>query len=120
MTFQTEFDISLPKGYVDEEGTLHKNGIMRLATAADEILSEKDIRVQSNPSYITIIILSRVITKLGSLQSVNPKVIESLFISDLVYLKTLYEKINGDGTMKIAAKCPKCENKFDVELKPQE
>ena len=79
MTFQTEFEFALPKGYVDGEGNLHKNGIMRLATAADEILPMKDQRVQSNPAYLTVILLSRVITKLGDLQSINTKTIENLF-----------------------------------------
>jgi hypothetical protein len=116
MTFQTEFEFTLPKGYIDEEGNLHKKGVMRLATAADEILPAKDPRVQSNPAYLTIIALSRVVTKLGSLPSVNPKVIESLFISDLAYLRALYENVNGDGHFKIPATCPKCENKFEIEM----
>jgi len=73
MTFQTEFEFTLPKGYVDADGNLHKKGVMRLATAADEILPLKDSRVQSNPAYLTLILFSRVITKLGSLESINPK-----------------------------------------------
>ncbi len=114
--FQTEFEFSLPKGYVDEEGNLHREGIMRLATAADEILPLKDPRVQSNPAYLTVILLSRVVTRLGSLQSINPRIVEGLFASDIAYLQELYRRINGDGMARIKARCPKCENEFEVEL----
>lgn len=116
MIFQTEFSFALPKGYIDQDGNLHKEGMMRLATAADEILPAKDPRVQTNPAYLTISVLTRVVTKLGSLPSINTKVIESLFVSDLAYLKTFYEKINVDGHLKIPAICPKCENKFEIAM----
>ncbi len=116
MAFQTEFEFTLPKGYVDGEGNLHKKGIMRLATAADEILPMKDPRVQSNPPYLTIILLSRVITKLGDVQSINPKVIENLFAGDLSYLQEFYSRINENGTRKITTACPKCDHQFEVEL----
>jgi len=116
MALQTEFEFTLPKGYIDEEGNLHKHGLMRLATAADEILPMKDPRVQANPAYLTIIVLSRVINKLGTLQTINPKVIENLFASDLSYLQEFYNRINGDGLSSIKVVCPKCEHSFDVEI----
>lgn len=119
MTFRTEFEFTLPKGYVDEDGNLHKKGTMRLATAADEILPMKDPRVQANPAYLTVILLSRVITKLGSLQTINTKVIENLFASDLAYLQDMYRRINEDGTAAIKATCPKCEHQFEVEVEFQ-
>jgi hypothetical protein len=97
MVFQTEVEFTLPKGYVDSDGVLHRDGVMRLATAADEILPLKDPRVQQNPAYLTIIVLARVITRLGALQDVNTKVVEGLFASDLGYLQMLYERLNGDG-----------------------
>ncbi len=115
MSFQTEFEFVLPKGYVDQEGNIHKKGIMRLATAADEILPMKDPRVDSNPTYLTLILLSRVVTKLGDLQTINPKTIESLFVSDLAYLQEFYRKINEDGTSKVRTTCPKCEHEFTVD-----
>lgn len=118
--FQTEYEFTLPKGYVDEEGNLHKEGTMRLATAADEILPLKDPRVQANPAYLTIIILSRVITKLGSLSAINPRIIENMFASDTSYLQEFYSRINGDGTIKLRAVCPKCEHVFEVEMQPGE
>ena len=95
MAFQTEVEFTLPKGYLDADGTLHKDGVMRLATAADEILPLKDPRVQSNAAYLTVIVLARVITRLGSLSDVNTKVIEGPFASDLNYLQQFYERLNG-------------------------
>ena len=93
---QTEVDFTLPKGYLAPDGELHRSGTMRLATAADEILPLKDPRVQQNPAYVSIIVLARVITKLGSLPDVNTKTIEGLFAADLGYLQNLYEQLNGD------------------------
>ncbi len=119
MALQTEFEFTLPRGYVDKDGNLHKKGIMHLATAADEILPLKDARVQSNPAYLTVILFSRVIKKLGNLQSVNPEVIENLFASDLSYLQEFYRRINENGTGKIKTTCPKCEHEFEIEAEPQ-
>jgi len=94
--FSTEVDFTLPKGYIDPDGVLHSDGVMRLATAADEILPLKDPRVQQNPAYLTIIVLARVVTRLGSLHDINTKVIEGLFAGDLNYLQKLYERLNGE------------------------
>ena len=88
--FQTEFEFQLPCGYLDEDGTLHRDGVMRRATAADEILPLKDARVQKNEAYLIVILLSRVITRLGSIDAINPKVIEGLFATDLAFLQDLY------------------------------
>ena len=93
--FRTEIEFQLPKGYVDTSGVLHQRGVMRLATAADEILPLRDPRVQANPAYLTIIILARVITRLGSLPIIDTQLIESLFASDLEHLRRLYEEINS-------------------------
>ena len=116
MAFQTEIEFKLPRGYMDEGGILHQEGTMRLATAADEILPLKDPRVQSNPAYLTVIVLSRVVTKLGGLPDVNPRIIENLFASDVSYLQSLYQKINtngnGNGHKKVA--CPNCNEEIDV------
>jgi len=116
---QTEFDFVLPMGYVDESGTLHKEGRIRLATAADEILPMKDPRVQQNPAYLTVILLSRVVTSLGSLKMITPKVIEGLFASDFAYLQEMYNRINQNGSNAIKTVCPKCEHNFDVEVQSQ-
>lgn len=92
--FVTEHEFTLPLGYRDADGNLHRQGVMRLATAGDEILPLKDHRVQANPSYLPIIVLSRVITRLGTLQMVNTQVIEELFSVDFNYLQDLYNRIN--------------------------
>jgi hypothetical protein len=115
---QTEFAFSLPYGYVDGEGNLHREGTMRLATAYDEIAPLKDPRVQANPGYLVIILLSRVITRLGEVVTINPKVIESLFAGDLAYLQDLYRRVNTAGSNHLALTCPHCEGKFEVELTP--
>lgn len=116
MAFQTEIEFTLPRGYMDEDGTLHQEGVMRLATAADEILPLKDPRVQSNPAYLTVIVLSRVVTKIGGLPDVNPRIIENLYASDVSYLQSLYQKLNtngnGNGHRKIA--CPNCNEEIDI------
>jgi len=94
MMIQTEFEFTLPKGYLDEEGNLHRKGVMRLARAIDEIVPLRDPRVKSNPAYATILILSRVITRLGALESVSPMMMENLFAVDLNYLQKFYRQIN--------------------------
>jgi len=113
---QTEFHFTLPHGYVDAEGNLHREGVMRMASAMDEIAPLKDPRVRSNPGYLVIILLSRVITKLGDLESINPKVMEGLFAGDLGYLQDLYRRINDSGDNRLAVTCPHCQEQFEVEL----
>jgi hypothetical protein len=113
---QTEFGFSLPRGYLDPDGNLHRDGAMRLATAQDEILPMKDPRVQSNPGYLVIILLSRVITRLGELTHINPKVIESLFSADLAFLQDFYRRINETGHNRVGVTCPHCDSKFELEV----
>jgi hypothetical protein len=114
--FQTEYEFTLPMGYVDADGNLHREGVMRLATGADEIVPLKDPRVQSNPAYLIVILLSRVVIRLGALEMINPKVIESLFAADLAYLQDLYNRINGNGTRSLKLVCPHCQQGIEVEL----
>jgi hypothetical protein len=115
---QTEFPFMLPMGYVDAEGNLHREGTMRLATAFDEIAPLRDPRVQSNNAYLLIILLSRVITKLGSLEHIHPKTMEGLFAADLAYLQDLYRRLNENGHNRIRTQCPHCERDFEVEVAP--
>jgi len=116
--FQTEVDFALPYGYVDGEGTLHREGVMRRATAADELLPLGDPRVVKNPAYLVVILLSRVVTRLGSLTAINPKVIESLYAADVAYLQALYNTINRleDGGPQVT--CPQCQHTFKTESPP--
>jgi hypothetical protein len=116
MTMQTEFPFALPRGFLDGEGTLHREGVMRLATAYDEIAPMKDPRVQANPGYLVIILLSRVILRLGTLEPINPKVIEGLFAGDLAYLQDFYRQINDYGHNRLAVTCPHCEKDFEMEM----
>jgi hypothetical protein len=115
---QTEFSFTLPQGYIDPEGNLHREGTMRLATAYDEIAPIRDPRVQANPGYLVIILLSRVIVRLGTMQQINPKVIENLFSADLVYLQDLYQRINQNGHSRFSVNCPHCGGQFEVETVP--
>jgi hypothetical protein len=116
MTLQTEFEFTLPRGYVDSEGNLHKHGVMRLATAIDEIVPLKDPRVKSNQAYLVVIILARVITKLGDLREVNTGVIEGLFSADLAYLQDFYRHINENGSSLVPVRCPECNHEFEVDF----
>ena len=116
MSFQTEYEFELPRGYLDASGELHKNGVMRLATAADEILPMRDPRVVQNPGYLTVILLARVVTKLGTLNAVNTKIIEGLFTIDMAYLQDLYQRINVSEAPSYKVQCPKCEHTFELPL----
>lgn len=116
MAFQTEYEFTLPRGYLDHTGTLHKRGVMRLATAADEILPLKDPRVQQNPGYLTIILLARVVTQLGSLPAVDTRMIENLYTVDLAYLQDLYEKINTMESPLYKTVCPHCSQEIEVPI----
>jgi hypothetical protein len=113
--FQTEVDFSLPLGYVDGDGTLHREGTMRRATAADEILPQRDPRVQANPAYLVVILLSRVVTRLGSVSQVTPRTIEGLFATDLAYLQDLYNQLNGPAEGRAGVVCPECRHEFSPE-----
>ena len=113
--FQTEYEFTLPMGFLDEEGTLHREGTMRLATAADEILPLKDPRVQKNATYLVVILLSRVIVRLGSIGQITPKTIEGLFAADLAYLQDFYNRINRSPAAGDTVTCPQCQHSFEPE-----
>jgi hypothetical protein len=114
--FQDRFEFILPKGYKDDRGRLHRKGVMRLATAADEIQPLRDPRVKANEAYLVVILLARVVTKLGDLSDVDTGIIEGLYSADLAFLQDFYRRINEDGTTAIATKCPSCEHEFQVDL----
>ena len=116
MAFKTEFPFTLPKGYIDSDGNLHNKGVMRLATAKDEIIPLQDYRVQNNRAYLVIVLLSRVITKLGDLPVIDTDIIENLFSTDLAYLQEFYRRINEEGAPRVHAKCPSCQHEFEVDL----
>ena len=111
----TEVAFTLPQGYRDADGGLHRDGVMRLATAFDEIAPLKDPRVQANPGYLVIILLSRVITRLGGIADLNPRMVESFFAADVAYLQDLYHRINDPGGGRLLVTCPHCDGDFEVD-----
>jgi hypothetical protein len=113
-----EFPFTLPHGFRDADGALHREGVMRMSTAFDEIAPLKDARVQGNPGYLVLILLSRVVTKLGSIEHVNPKLLEGLLSGDLMFLQDLYRRINETGHSRLAVTCPHCKGDFEVETSP--
>jgi hypothetical protein len=113
---RTEYPFVLPRGYVDEEGLVHREGVMRLATGRDEIMPQTDARVRQNPAYLTIILLERTVTSLGNLPAVDTFVVENLFASDLAFLQDLYRRINSEGRTEAAVTCPSCGHDFAVDV----
>ncbi len=116
MSLQTEFAFTLPHGYVDQDGKVHREGIMRLATAMDEIVPLRDMRVHSNQAYLVIVLLARVVTRLGTLPEVTTGVVESLFAGDLAYLQAFYRQINETGSSLLPVSCPECRARFELDL----
>ncbi|MFZ3475690.1 hypothetical protein ACODT3_41985 [Streptomyces sp. 4.24] len=112
----TAFPFVLPRGYVDQRGKTHRAGVMRLATARDELTSLSDVRVRQNPAYLSVVLLSKIITGLGTVEEIDPEVVGGLFAVDLAFLQKFYEKINVDGTPVAATTCPNCQHEFDVDM----
>jgi len=113
---RTEFAFTLPRGYVDAGGTVHREGVMRLATARDELVPLRDDRVRENPAYLTVVLLARVVTRLGAIDDVHAGVIESLFASDLAFLQDLYRRVNQEGHTHAAVTCPSCGHELVVDV----
>lgn len=112
----TRYPFVLPRGYVDEQGTVHRDGVMRLATARDEITSQGDPRVRQNPVYLSVLLLARTVTRLGTAPGVDTLVIENLFASDLAFLQDLYRRINQEGHTEADVTCPACGHGFAVDI----
>jgi hypothetical protein len=113
---RTEFEFELPRGYMDAGGTVHRRGTMRLSTAKDELLPLRDLRVRENPPYLSVVLLGRVITRLGTLPEVHDGIVENLFASDLAFLQDFYQQINAEGHTRASVTCPSCAESFEVEL----
>jgi hypothetical protein len=112
----TEFAFVLPRGYVDRTGQLHRHGVMRLATARDELVPLHDDRVRENPAYLTVVLLARVITELGTLTEVHAGIVEGMFATDLAFLQDLYRRINTEGHTRARVVCPACQHEMTVDL----
>jgi hypothetical protein len=113
---RTEYPFMLPRGYVDEQGNIHRDGVMRLATARDEITTQTDSRVRQNPAYLTVLLLARTVTRLGRVTRMDTLVIENLFASDLAFLQDLYRRINQEGQTEVGVSCPACGHSFAVDV----
>jgi len=113
---RTEYPFTLPRGYVDQHGRRHRDGVMRLATARDELTTQNDPRVRQNAAYLTVLLLERTITRLGEVPAIDTFVIENLFASDLAFLQDLYRRINQDGHTEVAVACPHCNQEFAVDI----
>jgi hypothetical protein len=113
---RTEFAFELPRGFVDAAGTVHRHGVMRLATGRDELIPLRDDRVRENPAYLTVVLLARVITQLGSIDDVHAGIVENLFATDLAFLQDLYRRVNQEGHTHAAVECPSCQHSFAVDV----
>lgn len=113
---RTEFDFELPRGYVDDAGVVHRRGSMRLSTARDELVPLRDVRVRENPAYLSVVLLGRVITRLGTLPMVHDGIVENMFASDLAFLQDFYEQINAEGHTLASVTCPNCAEDFEIDL----
>jgi hypothetical protein len=113
---QTEIEFTLPRGYVDAAGTVHRAGTMRLATARDEIEPLRDAAVRSNQAYLSVLLLARTVTRIGEITDVTPAVIEDLFAADFDHLQRLYERVNSDGEAVGVVTCPACAHDFEIDL----
>ncbi len=115
-----EYEFDLPKGYIDSTGNVHRHGAMRLAMAIDEIEPLRDPRVQDNEAYLLILLLARVITRLGELPAITPEVIEGIYASDLAYLQDIYQRLNAPESVVVGAVCPNCSTQFQLQVAPLE
>jgi hypothetical protein len=113
---QTSFDFVLPRGYVDQNGTIHREGTMRLATARDELLPLLDPKVRQNEAFLSLVLLARVVTRLGSLPAIDDQVIGGLWATDLAFLQDLYRRINTEGHTLVEVTCPSCSTDFTVDV----
>lgn len=113
---RTEFAFELPRGYVDDAGVTHTTGTMRLATARDELVPLRDDRVRENPAYLTVVLLARVISRLGDIADVHSGIVENLFATDLAFLQDLYRRINSEGHTRAGVACPDCGRQFEVDV----
>jgi len=117
-SLEIEFDFTLPRGYIDSSGKLHRRGRMRLATALDEIMALQDPSVQAADAYLPVALLSRVITNLGELPAITAGVVEGLFAADIAYLEDLYLRLNSPGAVVLGAVCPQCHTQFQLQVAP--
>src|SRR5215212_568347 len=113
---QTEIAFTLPRGYVDERGAVHREGRMRLATARDEIEPLREVEVRQNQAYLSVLLLTRTITRIGEVTEITPELVENLYAADFDHLQRLYERVNSNGDAVGVVKCPACAHEFEVDM----
>ena len=113
---RTEFDFELPRGFLDGDGVVHRHGRMRLATARDELRPQIDLRVKENPGYLSVVLLSQVITSLGTVGKVDVTVVEQMYATDIAFLQDFYRRVNSEGHTRAGVSCPSCGTAFEVDL----
>ena len=113
---RTEFPFELPRGYVDGSGNVHRSGVMRLATGRDELVPLRDDRVRENPAYLSVVLLARVVTRLGTIDDIHAGIIENMFATDVAFLQDLYRRVNQEGHTRAGVTCPACEHTFAVDV----
>jgi hypothetical protein len=115
-TLRTEFPFELPRGYVDDAGTVHRAGVMRLATARDELIPLRDDRVRENGAYLSVVLIARVISRLGTIEDVHAGIVENMFAGDLAFLQDFYRRVNAEGHTRASVTCPSCDHSFAIDL----
>jgi len=113
---RTEIEFTLPRGYVDAAGNVHRKGTMRLATARDEIEPLREVAVRQNQAYLSVLLLARTVTRIGEISEISPELIEGLYAADFDHLQRLYERVNSDGEAVGVVSCPECAHEFEVDL----
>lgn len=113
---RTEFPFELPRGYVDGSGNVHRSGVMRLATGRDELVPLRDDRVRENPAYLSVVLLARVVTRLGTIEDIHAGIIENMFATDVAFLQDLYRRVNQEGHTRAGVTCPSCQHSFAVDV----
>jgi hypothetical protein len=113
---RTEFPFELPRGYVDGSGNVHRSGVMRLATGRDELVPLRDDRVRENPAYLSVVLLARVVTRLGTIDDIHAGIIENMFATDVAFLQDLYRRVNQEGHTRAGVTCPSCQHSFAVDV----
>jgi hypothetical protein len=113
---RTEFPFELPRGYVDGSGNVHRSGVMRLATGRDELVPLRDDRVRENPAYLSVVLLARVVTRLGTIDDIHAGIVENMFATDLAFLQDLYRRVNQEGHTRAGVTCPSCQHSFAVDV----
>jgi hypothetical protein len=113
---RTEVPFTLPMGYVDGHGNVHREGRMRLATARDEIEPLGEAEVRQNQAYLSVLLVARTVTRIGEITEITPELVEGLYAGDFDHLQRLYERINSNGESVGVVTCPNCSHQFEVDM----